>query len=247
MKFVLLASIFIINTLVMQQDSFLEQQLKFARVRSALDNKGSALDSYLKASGLKRDDFQILIEVFKDEEELVLYAKRNSEAEFKIFRTYSFCASSGGLGPKRKSGDLQIPEGFYFIDRYNPKSNFHLSLGINYPNRADKIKTTASDPGGDIFIHGGCVTIGCLPMTDGIMEEIYLFAVFARTNGQLKIPVYIYPFKMTSDNIEKYRKIYSRNPELIVFWKNLQEGFQKFEASKKLLNVSVDLQGNYIF
>lgn len=231
----------------MQQDNFLEQQLKFYRVSRALDDKGSTLDSYLKVTGYKRDDFQILIEVFKDEEELVLYAKRNSESEYKPFRTYSICASSGVLGPKRKSGDLQIPEGFYFIDRYNPKSNFHLSLGINYPNRADKIKTTASDPGGDIFIHGGCVTIGCLPMTDGFMEEIYLFAVFARTNGQLKIPVYIYPFKMTSDNMEKVRKKYSRNPEIIGFWKNLQEGFQKFEASKKQLKVSVDLQGNYIF
>src|SRR5690606_11025729 len=103
---------------------------------------------------------------------------KNGE-KFTLVKTYPVCSSSGLPGPKRKKGDRQTPEGFYHIDRFNPQSAFHLSLGINYPNSSDKI-LGHSDPGGDIFIHGSCVTIGCVPLTDDLIKEVYVLAVEAK-------------------------------------------------------------------
>ena len=78
-------------------------------------------------------------------------------------RLYPLAATSGQLGPKRHTGDCQVPEGFYEIYRFNPQSNFHLSLGLNYPNTADRALGEPA-PGSDIFIHGGAVTMGYLPV-----------------------------------------------------------------------------------
>ena len=142
------------------------------------------------------------------------------------------CSKSGKIGPKRKQGDGQVPEGFYLIDRFNPASSFFLSLGINYPNLSDKKKSNATNLGGDIFIHGSCVTIGCLPMTDDKIKEIYLYAINAKNNGQQKIPFYIYPFRMTEEKFTKYKNKYSTKTELIDFWTNIKLGYDKFEKDK---------------
>lgn len=142
-------------------------------------------------------------------------------------------------------GDLQVPEGFYYIDRFNPASSYYLSLGINYPNESDKKKSNASRLGGDIFIHGANVTIGCMPMTDDKIKEIYLYAVYAKDNGQNKIPVYIFPFQMTDRNFYYYKKYY--NESLINFWDNIKKGYDIFQNSKKELNIKIDSNGNYVF
>jgi murein L,D-transpeptidase YafK len=151
------------------------------------------------------------------------------------------------LGPKREEGDYQVPEGFYYIDRFNPASSYYLSLGINYPNLSDRRKSTATNPGGDIFIHGSCVTIGCIPMTDDKIKEIYLYAINAKNNGQNKIQVYIFPFRMTDQNFNRFRKEYSNNTGLIDFWTNLKTGYDKFEKYKKELDISVNDAGDYVF
>ena len=88
----------------------------------------------------------------------------------------------GQLGPKRHTGDYQVPEGFYEIYRFNPRNNFHLSLGLNYPNTADRALGEPA-PGSDIFIHGGAVTMGYLPIIDAGIEEVYLLTVMARAAG----------------------------------------------------------------
>lgn len=83
-----------------------------------------------------------------------------------------------------------------------------MSLGLNYPNLSDRKKSKATNLGGDIFIHGDCVTIGCLPMTNELIKEIYLYAIYAKNNGQEKIPVYIFPIqndRFTHENL--FRKI----------------------------------------
>lgn len=86
-------------------------------------------------------------------------------------------------GHKTSEGDGRTPEGLYLIDRRNPRSAFHLSLGISYPNTADKAAAKAAgvDPGGDIFIHGTAGkdggrrdwTAGCIAVTDAEMEQIF--------------------------------------------------------------------------
>jgi murein L,D-transpeptidase YafK len=227
--------------------SFLAEQQKFGRVREALKEKESVIVKTLAESGLKTDDFHILIVAYKFEKILEIHARKKTESVYKKLASYDVCNTSGLPGPKRKAGDHQIPEGFYHIDRFNPRSNYHLSLGVNYPNASDRIKSRASDLGGDIFIHGSCVTIGCLPMTNDKIREIYLYAVYARNNGQSRIPVYIFPFKMHPDNMEKYAARYQNSPELLKFWNNLKTGYDLFEKKKTALKISVSNHGDYQF
>lgn len=227
--------------------NFLEQQKQYARVRGALLHRADVLERNLGAHGLKSTGLNILIVAYKSEAVLDVYAKAPDAVSYKQLASYPICAASGNLGPKRRQGDRQVPEGFYWIDRFNPVSNYHLSLGINYPNAADRLKTRAADPGGDVFIHGSCVTIGCLPMTDAVIEEIYLHAIYARNSGQKTIPVYIFPFRMTQENMEKYGAVYSKQPEQIVFWQNIKKGYDKFIENSEALLINVTKNGDYDF
>ncbi|MDR0682474.1 MAG: L,D-transpeptidase family protein [Dysgonamonadaceae bacterium] len=229
------------------QTTFLQQQKSYSRVRTAIAEKEKAVKENLRKNRLTPDSVHILITVFKSEKQLEIYAKNKTDSTCSKIASYNICRSSGKLGPKRKEGDGQVPEGFYHIDRFNPFSNFYLSLGINYPNLSDRKKSHAEKLGGDIFIHGSCVTIGCLPMTDNVIKEIYLYAVLARNNGQSKIPVYIFPFRMTDVNFNAYQQKYKANEELIAFWTNLKTGYDKFEKEKRTLNVSVNKNGDYVF
>jgi murein L,D-transpeptidase YafK len=232
---------------VFSQANFLSQQRTYSRVRTAFVDKEKFISENLQQHGLTSDSVHILIMAFKSEKKLEIHAKQKTAATYKKIAEYNICSSSGNLGPKRQEGDGQVPEGFYHINRFNPVSNFYLSLGINYPNQSDRKKSQAKSLGGDIFIHGSCVTIGCLPMTDTLIKEIYLYAVLARNNGQTNIPVYIFPFRMTEANFNTYKQKYKDNQDLIAFWGNLKVGFDKFEKGKKALNVSVDVNGNYVF
>ena len=193
------------------------------------------------------ESMHLAIIAYKDEGELEIWAKNSSQNQYRKVDGYAICSKSGRLGPKRKEGDYQVPEGFYHINRFNPASNFYLSLGINYPNKADRIKSAANNPGGDIFIHGNCVTVGCLPMTDNYIKEIYLYSLFARTGGQLQIPVYIFPFKMNFENFKSFQTKYGADPQLLEFWKNLKEGHDLFTSEKKSLNFEISSKGDYIF
>ena len=229
------------------EPDFVKQQKKYPRVRNAYQEKETLLRQRLQDAGLSFDNIHILITAYKQEESLTVYAKAPKDSVYKKITTYRICARSGRLGPKRRQGDLQVPEGFYHISHFNPASNYHLSLMINYPNRSDRLKSKASNLGGSIGIHGKCVTIGCRPMTDNHIKEIYLYAVQARQNGQKNIPVYIFPFKFSDKNVVRYRETYKAYPDLLDFWDNLRSGHDLFIKDLKELNVSVDRLGNYLF
>ena len=112
----------------------------------------------------------LFIRAFKQEKELEIWA---GTRKLRLIKTFPILAASGVLGPKLHRGDRQVPEGWYHINRFNPRSRFHLSLGLNYPNDADLIRSAGRDPGDDIFIHGSNKSIGCLAMGDPAIEEIY--------------------------------------------------------------------------
>ena len=164
--------------------NFKTEQMSFPRVKAAFERKESLVREMFQRSSLNYPRVQILIRVFKSEGLLELWGADSTSSKYKLVKTYKVCASSGGLGPKRSQGDGQVPEGFYQIERFNPMSNYHLSLGIDYPNRSDKILGRSRNLGGDIFIHGNCVTVGCVPLGDDAIEELYLIAVEARNAGQ---------------------------------------------------------------
>lgn len=244
-----IASILLLTTILINlsaQSEFLLEQKKYERVRTSIDEKEKSIVTSLKDKNIEIDELNIIIIAYKSESELEIYSKKRTEQIYNKLATYSICAKSGQLGPKRKQGDLQVPEGFYYIDRFNPASSFYLSLGINYPNLSDQRKSKAGNLGGDIFIHGSCVTIGCLPMTDDKIKEIYLYAINARNNGQEKIPVYIFPFRMTEQIYEEYKTKNGDNTELINFWTNVKMGYDKFMKDRIELNISVSKTGDYI-
>jgi murein L,D-transpeptidase YafK len=226
---------------------FLSEQAKYERVRLAIKEKSNVLNARLKELGFTQNNINVLIIAYKSEDLLEIYAKCKSELRYKKFASYAICSKSGELGPKRKYGDNQVPEGFYYIDRFNPVSNYYLSLGINYPNAADKIKSKAANLGGDIFIHGECLTIGCLPMTNDKIKEIYLLAAMAKNSGQSQIPVYIFPFKMLESNLRNYSKEFGHNNGLIGFWENLKEGYDLFMNNQQPLNIKINTKGFYKF
>ena len=247
MKKIIICSIAIFNIIssVSFAGSFLDEQKRYARVRTAIKEKDALIKQNIINNNIKLNEMNILITAYKQEDILEIYAKNKNDKTYKKIAEYKIAAKSGILGPKRMEGDLQVPEGFYYIDRFNPASSYYLSLGINYPNEADRKKSNAKRLGGDIFIHGANVTIGCMPMTDDKIKEIYLYAIYAKDNGQSKIPVYIFPFKMTDDNFNYYKKIYESS--LIDFWKNIKEGYDIFQNTKKEITIKIDNNGNYIF
>jgi murein L,D-transpeptidase YafK len=247
MKRFLFLPILLISLAFTFQQSFIAAQKRYTRVRGAYQEKESLLTQQLKKSNLSLDNFNLLIVAYKSEKKMELYAKSRTASSYSLLSTYDICARSGDLGPKRMTGDGQVPEGFYYIDRFNPTSSYYLSLGLNYPNQSDKKKSTASNLGGDIFIHGECVTIGCMPMTNDKIKEIYILAIQAYQSGQQQIPVYVFPFKMTEENFSKYKSDYAANPSLIAFWENLKKGADKFHEQLKQLTVTVDKEGNYLF
>ncbi|MDR0441388.1 MAG: L,D-transpeptidase family protein [Candidatus Accumulibacter sp.] len=246
-KILLMAVVLGMSSCLASARSFLPEQMKFERVRAALKDKGDIVRKNLARRGLTADDLAIVIVAYKAERILEIHAKKTSAARYERLISYRVCAASGAPGPKRAVGDRQIPEGFYRIDRFNPVSRFHLSLGIDYPNRADRMKSRAANPGGDIFIHGSCVTIGCLPMTDDKIREIYLYAAYARNGGQTGIPVYIFPFRMDSARMKEYAARYRGRPELLDFWRTLKAGYDRFQRDGKELVFSIDENGDYRF
>lgn len=222
--------------------TFKATQQKTARVKSAYSEKWGNLKSELQKKGIK-ENFELFMRVFKEDKIVEVWLKSSGEKEFKLFKTYAICASSGELGPKRKQGDGQVPEGFYTVAVFNPYSSYHLSMGINYPNASDKIIGTGN-LGGDIMIHGSCVTIGCMPLTDNYIKEVYVLCVEARNNGQKAIPVHIFPTKMDEKGMIFLSET---NPKQLDFWKNLQPGYNYFEQKKQLPKITVDKKGKYVF
>jgi murein L,D-transpeptidase YafK len=233
-------------SVMLQGSSFKETQLKHDRVKKAYADKENVIREYFKVKQIGEAGFQLFIRAFKHEKELEVWVRQKDADTFTLLHTYDFCTTSGTLGPKRREGDLQIPEGVYNINHFNPRSNFHLSLGLNYPNASDKILSDKKHPGGAIYIHGNCVTVGCIPITDDKIKELYILAVEAKHHGQEKIPVHIFPARLTSDGIS-FLKASNSSRELLTFWQDLKMVFDDFEKTKRLRTVKVTQAGRYVF
>jgi len=177
--------------------SFRDMQWKYPRVRTASKEKGEALRQRFKEKGLAYPPRAILLRAFKQEAVLELWATEASDKPYVLVHEYRICTSSGTLGPKRRFGDVQVPEGFYELDWFNPQSNFYLSLHINYPNASDRILGSHQNPGGDIFLHGNCASIGCIPITDDGIKEVYWLAVLVHNQNDQHLPIEIFPARLT--------------------------------------------------
>ena len=208
------------------------------RVAAARKRAGPAVRAIFEKAGATYPAAALLLRAFKLEGELELWAAPERGAPYVKLKSYPVCARSGDLGPKRREGDGQVPEGFYQISQLNPWSSYHLSLRVDYPNRSDRKLGARGRLGGDIFIHGQCVTIGCLPMGDEGIEEIYLIAQDARR----PIDVQIFPARLDAAG---FAKVSILKPGLIEFWKPLQSAYEGFERTHRLPRVKVLSDGRY--
>jgi murein L,D-transpeptidase YafK len=168
----------------------------------------------------------VLIRTYKKEAELEIW-KMKADGHYAYLKSFPMCRWSGQLGPKVREGDRQVPEGFYAItpSRMNPNSAYYLSFDVGYPNAYDR---AMGHTGGSIMVHGVCSSAGCFSMTDAQIAEIYAIAREAFAGGQHAIQMQSYPFRMTAENLAKYRL--DKN---IGFWNQLKEGSDNFEVTKQ--------------
>ena|GEM_PF-1459468 len=132
----------------------------------------------------------------KEERSLELWGHRGSEVGPELLRVYPFTGFSGAPGPKLREGDGQIPEGIYRIEYLNPHSSYHRSMKLDYPNAWDRAKGLQDERvqlGFDIFIHGSFVTVGCIPIGDEAIEELF---TAVETFGYRKVTVITAPWDM---------------------------------------------------
>jgi murein L,D-transpeptidase YafK len=209
------------------------------RVEQAKTQSDAYWNKIFQSKQLSFPPKKIYLRAFKAERQLEVWA--GDSKSFLLIKTYPFTAFSGSLGPKQREGDGQIPEGFYEIDHFNPKSNFYLSMRVNYPNEADRIRNRDEKQiGGDIYIHGSSVSIGCIPLGDDNIRELYWLCWKFRQEEPKNIPVHIFPFRMTPKKIKEHAGAHS------AFWKQLEPMYTSFESYHLPKEVSVDANGKYL-
>jgi murein L,D-transpeptidase YafK len=227
------------------QEGFLERELQHPRVRQAQQLRERTLQAEFGEKRLSWPPSRMLIRVFKKENQLEVWVADSDS--MKLFKTYDVCLMSGGLGPKRRQGDGQVPEGVYQANVYNSNSSFFLSLGLDYPNEADRVYADRAHPGGDIFIHGGCESIGCIAMgRDNIdIMEIFLLAVYARDMSGRDVPVHVFPMRMDNAAWAGLYNVAIESDDLLDFWANLREVYLAFERHRRIPAITVDSTGRY--
>lgn len=177
----------------------------------------------LDEKGMSKSD-PIVVRIFKEDNELEIW-KPGRSGRFEMFKTYEICKWSGKLGPKRKEGDKQAPEGFYTVTpaQMNPNSAYYLSFNLGYPNTFDKAHGRT---GKHLMVHGACSSAGCYAMTDETIAEVYSLARDAFRGGQRSFQVQAYPFRMTPENMARH----AGDPNM-QFWRTLKEGSDHFEVT----------------
>lgn len=192
----------------------------------------SRLDQRLAEQGIA-PDAPIFIRVFKAESELEIWTG-DPDGSYRRFATYPICYWSGTLGPKQREGDRQAPEGFYTVgmeQSFHKGARWPLSLDIGFPNPFDQVNLRS---GSAILIHGGCASIGCFAMTNAVSLEVHKLATNALEAGQPNIPVHVFPFRMTEENLARHE-----TPQWQDFWRNLKDGYDLFERTRRPPRVSV--------
>lgn len=241
--------LFLFGLLVMPEpglsETFREEQMRYPRVRSAVAGNTESVRARFTDNNAVWPPIEIFLRVFKREAIVELWAHERVDTPFVHVMDWNICASSGVLGPKNRQGDRQVPEGIYEIHRFNPMSAYHLSLRLDYPNKADRIRNPGGKHGGDIFIHGNCVTIGCVPLTDAGIEELYIIALEARTQGQHRIPVHLFPCRMNHEGMAFLEQTYQDDLQRLTFWRNLAYVYRNFESTCMLPKIEIDSTGCY--
>jgi len=211
-----------------------------ARVKAAEEAKLEVVRGLFESAGVAFPPHSLLFRIFKQEQVVEVWAGDRNKPMRQVTR-YGICSASGGLGPKRRSGDMQVPEGYYHVDLFNPHSSFYLSLRVGYPNASDRILGKRGSLGGDIMIHGNCVSIGCIALSDERMQEVWVMADAVR-KAKRKVHVHIFPARDLAGLIAQ-----TVDEERRSFWENLLVGKELFDQEGRLPSWSVGADGRYRF
>ena len=212
--------------------NFREKQLAYTRVREAYAEKEKIVNKTLAGKSISSDSLRIYLRVFKTEKKVELWAKNFSDPEFVQIKDFPICEISGNIGPKRRSGDLQVPEGFYRISDLNPFSKYYLSMQINYPNASDSIRGVKGHLGNLIFIHGACESSGCIAITDDKIKELYVYCIEAYNSGQENIEMTIFPARLENKTYSGLTTAYSKDKDKIRLWADLKKSYDLFNLKK---------------
>lgn len=216
----------------------IERQRAFTDGRLPLANTPDTtkLDQRLKDAGLTRGS-PVMLRIFKETSELELWMEKGDA--YVLLATYPICHWSGTLGPKLREGDKQTPEGLYTVTR---RQLYHYgrwprSIELGFPNAFDRAQKR---DGSYILMHGGCSSVGCFAMTNAVIGEVYGLAQSAISNGQHYLPVHVFPFRMTDENIAAHA-----GAPWMEFWADLGRAYHSFERTRRPPRISV-CKGEYV-
>lgn len=216
-------------------------QLKNQKVKDAYDTKWNMLKAEMKGSKINADEFDIYIRALKADKVVEVWMRNKSEVKYHLFKTYAIC--SNGLESNNSDVENQMPEGFYQIELFNPKSNYYLSMQINYPNNSDIMLNKKDNAYDEIMLNGDCATINGLSMTNDAIKELYVLCLEVRNRNK---PIYIdiYPTKLSDENFKMLEANHSKSQ--LSFWKTLKPMYDYFEENKLLPGISLDKKGHYV-
>lgn len=224
---------------------FREKQLNYTRVREAYSSKEKAVIKTLSDRSLSRDSLRIYMRAFKTEKKVEIWGKNICDSTYVLIKEIPICEISGEIGPKRRSQDLQVPEGFYRICELNPYSKYYLSMKINYPNASDSIRGVKGRLGNLIYIHGGCESSGCISINDEKIKELFVYCIEAYNAGQEEINITIYPARLEDKTYDRLTNGYSKNKDKISLWADLKKSYDLFNQKKVPPTVKYNADGTH--
>ena len=140
---------------------------------------GPRLETAAMARPQDRPPKSLTLVAFKEERRLEVWG------DGRLLTCRPILAASGKSGPKRREGDGQVPEGIYLLTTLNPRSRFHLSIRVDYPNDEDRLHGCT---GTDIYVHGGAASIGCIAIGNEAIEELFRLAAQVADRRILILP-----------------------------------------------------------
>ena len=181
----------------------------------------------------------MLLRVFKQEREVEVWVQPKDQQNFVLFRIFPICFYSGKLGPKVKEGDMQSPEGFYFVGpaQMRAKSQYHRAIDFAFPNDYDAAQGYT---GTELLIHGNCVSSGCYAMTDPFVEQLYELGSATAATAAQGFWIHAFPFQMTAEALAG-----QQDSPWLGFWQQLKAGYDAFETSRIPPHIRVD-GGRYV-
>ncbi len=245
MKLLFILLPLILSNFGITPSSFRVEQMTYTRVRQAYIEKSKTIDKTLAEHSISRNNMRIYLRAFKTEKKVELWAKNITDTAFTLVKEFPICDISGTIGPKRRSHDLQVPEGYYHLSRLNPYSKYYLSIEINYPNASDSIRGVRGHLGNQIFIHGSCISSGCIAITDEKIKELYVYVVEAYNGGQEQIGITIFPARLDDKKYNTLVSGYSKNKDKVSLWTDLKKGYDLFNLTKSQPRARVMADGRY--